>query len=294
MSNARVGFISIAILCTFAPEGFACESVYANATRNVTFLESSFSTFHAIYDEYCSGSDYQRDNFQGIDLAAVVKGIPVQLGGSSSSAIDRMERFCETYSSKRYDAGGQFVQRDDVVVDALKNYNTCREIEQNGKVEISATFSDPDALAIGFEFSDTTTAFAIDGFTSSGNLTCSIAPENTSRRIPIDEESPRITITYNFNILCTRRYVEANGVKEYAPANVLVATNLGRFAVPVHSDTLYGNHLASQASAKIAELEGVLSSTRSTLANESEIRADLQRRIEGLTVKSYVFIFWSV
>lgn len=152
-------------------EATACDAVYENATRNIMFDESSFSSLHAIYDRHCSLEGHLRNSSQSAGLDVVVRAIPVKFTGSASSSSQAMSNFCRDYRATRFSSSYQKIVSSAVVVEALDRYNECRRIKSNG-VLITHTFVDPGAINFNIELSNTNTVFTLENITHGPTVEC--------------------------------------------------------------------------------------------------------------------------
>jgi hypothetical protein len=124
ISRALLPFL---MACSIAQA--SCDDVYRDNVRNRDFSEKNWSSLNTLYDQLCTSSGEKRNSSWNASLDVIVEDIPIGMTGGGKDASEKTSNFCHYYNSYRYDASHKEIKTDDVVVDALNNYNVCKNIE---------------------------------------------------------------------------------------------------------------------------------------------------------------------
>jgi hypothetical protein len=176
-----------------------------------------------------------------------------------------MSNFCREYKSLRFDSAHKEVRSSSVVVEALRNYNSCKLIEARTGAIVTHKFSE-SGVVISFDLKRNS-VLKVQGVIAR-NLACRVndAPEGVNKELG---EQSAFEMNTNFSIVCRRAEDEnANGNTSLKPASVAVATSVDAYVVSLPADTIYNNHLASDATAQIA---GLTKSLKEVTENRDEL-----------------------
>lgn len=266
----------------------ACEDVYREATRNLSFTQTDIAQLNALFDHHCRSTGEL--NQQTFDSSAgfPIEGIPVEFTGDFSNLRTRSENFCQNYRNVRFDTQHNTVANSIVVVEALNSFNQCKAIEQQSRgVTVTHQFAAPDTILINFTFYNNLTLLALQGVATSDNIICrSNMPANGFSGGEVNDQTV-FTIDRNFAMICSRSGVpQQDGSVEYRPGSIAVATNSGSYIVPVLADTLYSNHLASQATSTIGSLQANLNDVTARFTATSSNLNTLTERLRNLRLES--------
>ncbi|MGX9117226.1 hypothetical protein ACWTU6_11145 [Mesorhizobium sp. BHbsci] len=101
-------------------------------------------------------------------------------------------------------------------------------------------------------------------------------------------EKKAYEITQNFEILCEREpTINKDGTTKYDATWIGIGTNLGAYTIPMHMDQLYNNDLPSEATAKIASLEGHLQSAKNEIGTLSNDYTTRTKQITRLNIRNH-------
>jgi len=269
----------------------SCAYAYKDQLRNLSFTKFDYSTNHAVYDEVCTSSGEVNQTKFEAGLSILPDSLPIELTGEAGTSRQRTENFCKNYRSTRYSANHSSIAKSEVVVAALNSFNSCRNIEvRSGGVVATHSFTNPDAVVIKFTFPDTNRVLRIEGVKST-NLECRAAGIPHGSNSGVLGVTSTFEMRSDFSILCSRESMPTDGGgRSYAPGTVTVATNHAPYLVSLPQDRVYSNHLASEATTKIAALETSLKSTASDLSALTADHSKLLDRIKAMTVETHSVI----
>src|SRR5262249_33828276 len=221
-------------------------------------------------------------------MGVVIEGLPVNMTGNAQADLDKMSNFCHNYSSLRYEKGRQEAGTSTVVVEALSNFNACKEIEAEAGVTVAHQFADPNAVVVNFNFrGGGTRVMSVQGVVTSPNLSCRSNRAKSAGKGDIVNAQTRFEERNNFTILCTRAGQKTTkGTVEFAPGALAIATNIASYAISMQSDSVYSNELASNATARINELHA----SNTALTKEREALQALKQRVDNLKVEVHSVI----
>ena len=254
-----------------------CDDVYRDAVRNRNFSESDYSSLNTVYDQLCTSTGEKNSSGWNVGLNVIVEDLPIGLTAGGKDNSEKVTNFCHNYHSLRYDASHKVAQSDEVVVAALKNYNSCKEIEFRTGVVVTHKFANPDALLVNFDFKNANTFLKIDGVLAT-NLTC------RSNEAPKGQEALSKTSNFemraNFVISCYRvrsSTPDKGAAYAYLPASLAIGTNIDLYTLSMEADSLYNNNVASDATAKIRGLQQTLSAEQGKNVELSNFKARVDK-----------------
>ena len=284
-----VSLVGLASFCTAASSN--CDDVYKHATRNVTFAEHDWASLNTVYDSHCQRDGRVRKFRWDSSLGVTYEKIPINMTGNAKAEEDKIRNFCKFYSSLRYEEARSRVGTSTVVVEALANYNACKEIESEAGVTISHQFAEPHSVVVNFNFRGSTRVMAVQGVVTSPNLSCVSNRAKTAGKGDTLNAKSRFEERANFTILCTRSgRKNAKGATDFEPASLAIATNVASYTISMPADSVYGNQLASDATARIDQLTATV---KELSQKEQELEA-LKKKIGSLKVEAKLFVISSV
>lgn len=272
------------VLCLTGPaRSDGCDDVYRDAVRNYSFSQNDYSTLNSVYDNQCTVTGERQKYTWDSSMDIVVESLPIGMTGNASAAIDKMTNFCRYYHTYRHDSFHQQVSTNTVVVEALKNFNACKQIESEAGVTITHKFANPDSVIFNFQFrGGGTTVLSLQGVVASKNLTCRSNRNATPGHSDVVNDTTRFEARENFTILCRREPTrKGDGSADYSPASIAIATSIESYVLSMPSDSIYSNQLASDATKKI----GDLSSRLTDVTKDRDALQALKDRVDKLKIE---------
>jgi hypothetical protein len=255
-----------------------CDDVYLNSIRNKYNSIEDYASYNALYDQICNADGERKNLSWESSMGIVIDAIPINMTGNGKSSEEKASSFCHFYHDVRYDSSHVAVSKDEVVVTALSNYNTCKEIESKTGVVVTHKFADPDSIVVNFEFKNTSTFLRIDGVLAN-NMACrsNNAPWGQAQL----SDRSHFEMRENFAITCARTHPRENR-NAYLPGSLAIGTNISSYTISMPADSIYDDRLASETSSKIAGLNQSFSETQKKLSETKEKLSQATNKISGL------------
>jgi hypothetical protein len=279
--------LSAVYLLSATQANASCESVYENATRNVTFTESNYSAMFVLYDNICEMNGEIRNNIADVQLEAVIKKIPVKFKANKNDKREVVKSYCREYNEVRQSKSLERVSKSEVVTEALTNFNSCMMIQKKYNVEIGHRFITPGAIIFDVVFGGQGQVLSLSDVPHSDNFECTSSNiGKDGQPLILGSKQPNIEARSNFNIVCRRDEIkETDGSVRYAPGFVGLATTWGSYSVSLPSDEIYSSELASEARQQINTLVASTKSLSDSLNTANEEKSKLQKSIDNLNKK---------
>lgn len=253
-----------------------CQSVYADSVRNVDLQTRVLAEQNDLFSRHCETNGSLKSSSANLDLTVPVKTIKVGFSGSQSEAQQTMQEFCKTYSERlsRFDSFYQF--NSHVVVDALKSFNQCMELEARN-VRISHVATDSRSLVVRVGFNPAEDIVTLNSVQYDPAVaTCSSNINGEGKPITVWGKSGQINAKGPFSVACERIALRtSNGEFKFPRLELLVDISHGAYAVALPTETMLGYDLAN------ANRQAILAATQEQirLKNEAEV---LKKETEAL------------
>lgn len=233
-----------------------CVAVYQTATRNHFMSEASYSSLNTIFDDYCNATGEVKSSATSVGFEALASKLPLKFAGQTASSQTRVENFCRSYSSVRYDTAASGAQSDTVVVDALRAFNDCLAIS---RANVRVIHTAPTGLEGTFSFQfGSGVEYRLQGVQTGTNLKCQMQSPN-GELVDLGRSS-NLTFRETFSAFCNREphSTTADGRKTYPRTSVTFASNHGPFSVIYPEEEVQGVEFATAITSRMQATEARL------------------------------------
>jgi hypothetical protein len=253
----------------------SCEAVYANAVRDV-HIETRIATEHSVlFNEHCERNGSLRQSSTSLDLTIPYKSVEVGFNGTRDEARSKMQAFCKTQSNFLMRFEDVYRNNSPVVVDALKSFNQCRDLEIRG-VSITHANTETRAVVIGVSFNPAVSKVALTGVLYDPDVadcTSTIFPSGQATRV--DASTGRIEAQGPFSVACTRKAAgTAAGMLKFPRLELLIDTSQGPYTFSMPTEEMYGYDTANRTR-QAAELAA--SEKRELIMQNASLRKQMER-----------------
>lgn len=247
-----------------------CGGILSYTGRDIVSEARENSIAAEIYSQHCEGSSASRSSSTTVGLEAVVKAIPVKFNFGGSSAQEKLNNFCKTYTSRRSEFSSEQIDRSTVVRESLSAFNQCVELSTKGIyfnpkigrtiVVVDVRRGSDDASIVGVRY-------------DSDLLTCHLPPTASGGAIVADKDIVKVLDGNYLPITCDRKpVVRSSGEKVYPRAEVAVTTSRGTFLMPIAADSLMPEQWASQIQDTLKNMADELERLRKPRQLECKVR----------------------
>lgn len=265
-----------------------CESVYKEATRNLSVASREKSTRNYYYSEHCEASGEIRQSSLGLNLDVVISNIPFGASLTGASSKEKMQNFCKTQTTAASLDEGDFSFESTVVTAALTSYNQCLSILQRGNINLTHSFQRPASVIISGQFTDKKTRFVLQGISKPSFVHCYTTEVSLFGGATSLDEPKQYELKDDFSVSCERKKTDAGEKDIYERAEIGLATNHGPYTVVMLEEELLGFRLASEASQQNAALQEEINGLRGLIKQkDADIAAGLAR-IDAVSGEAYL------
>jgi hypothetical protein len=276
----------------YADEGFdACVSVYRDSTRNLNQSFKEQSEIQTYFNQHCEKNGEIKTSSAGLNLEAVVYAIPFKFGASSNSAKEKMQEFCKTASSYEFNQSAEFQSSNQVVVDALSNFNQCLAIAGQNLI-ITHTLQHPESVTISGRWKTAVTKGVKlnQVLYDNSKLQCTSTTLTKDGKVVKVNDQRSWEIPEGFSLSCVRKSKISGGAAVFERATIGLSTTLGDYSFVLQADKLNDFTLSSQAEASYNQLK---SDYDTLLGQYQQSTVDLQNSKAAYNRKdSYSVIFY--
>lgn len=282
---------------TYSHASATCSDVYASAVRNVALSTRQFAEYNYLFTQHCEANGELRSSSASADLTTTIKIVDVEFSGSKSEAVSKMREFCKTYNQRAFTTEKTYNLRDEVVADALKTFNECRQLEING-VYITHQTQEPRSVIVSVDFNPAkTTLFLRAVEYDPSAATC----RTTGLSNPgLFSDAPPVVLTKDmaekeigrpFSIVCARTLENSSKASsKFSRFTLGVDTNHGTYSLHMPAEEVFGFDLASKNKIRNEELLSGLQEKESEISRLNDIVATLTSRINNASSEPHAVV----
>lgn len=205
-----------------------CDEVLRLASRDVTIKSNRANTAKYIYDNYCEGSKINKS----INIELIDEDLFETFSFGFGSKKKKLQQICKTYESNYKQIVESDIESRIVVREAISSWEKCKTLSNSGikikphilptqfTVDIARQGDDIDVNGVDYDTEKCDCIAVLKD--KKGNETTQKVDAKTMHVINNGK---------TWNIRCTRKYTEIDGVKYFPETDFVLPTSKGTFTM---------------------------------------------------------------
>lgn len=223
-----VCLISIAVASSAVAQVNSCNALLDHGISNIRTQTSEYNFYSAIKSEYCQTNYESMSNEKKGSFSAVVKSIPISLGGNANSDQQKHQNFCQKFNGEQNIANTEFVNTVTIQNRALDAWNQCQRLLAKG-LTVTPIINDAKTTAdFTLLFTGGAGSVALSG-ADTINMSCKVG-DNTlgsSSNLRVNQTATSIRCVRKSNNMVLNN----SNVIYYPDANVKIKTGEGDYFI---------------------------------------------------------------